>query len=391
MSKKKIALTSFSELLSETDLALLSASGSQLVEKIGLGVVRGVVFDVLTGKNLRDSTELLTRRRIAALNLAITELFLKGSSLSSDFVGQLPELATDFLTKKNVPKTERWLSQWVLGLTDKAFQNVLRDNPTALSSYREQYIQICSEVISERKLQTGDLQGELVLGSCYKVQINWMWLTYLLNAIGAQTLAIRGSEKAAYGKLFEKLVLGSLLHILGFKHVTPPPDNFNGVFWLSSRAERRESDATLLYEIGKGVRFDIGFIGRGNPEISLDKVSRFEREISLGRSKFYMATVILVDRIGANSRIERMAEELQGTIVQMSSGYWPRQVAQVLNKTLGLKHPLAQMDDEQTENYLKSAILDVPLGEFIGLSDNFKQNQVRDESGTYSTNKPCPS
>ena len=37
-----------------------------------------------------------------------------------------------------------------------------------------------------------------------------------------------------------------------------------------------------------------------------------------------MATIILVDRIGANSRIERMAEEVQGTIIQMSAGYWPR-------------------------------------------------------------------
>ncbi len=387
MTKKKIALNSFTELLSEADLALLSASGSQLVEQIGLDVVRGVVFDVLTGRNLRDSTESLTRRRIAALNLAIAELFLKGSSLSADFVSQLPELATDCLAKKKVSKSERWLSQWVLGLTDKAFQNVLRDNPTALSNYREQYIQICNEVIAERKLQVGDLHGELVLGSHYKAQINWIWLTSLLNTIGAQTLAIRGSEKAAYGKLFEKLVLGSLLHVLGFKHVTPPPNEFNSVFWLSSRAEKRESDATLLYEMGKGVRFDIGFIGRGNPEISLDKVTRFEREISLGRSTFYMATVILVDRIGANSRIERMAEELQGTIVQMSSGYWPRQVAQVLNKTVGFKHSLAQMNDEQTETFLKKAILDVPLGEFIGLSEKFKQNQVRDESGAYFTNE----
>src|SRR3990172_192510 len=104
----------------------------------------------------------------------------------------------------------------------------------------------------------------------------------LIKTIGAQTLAIRGSEKSAYGKLFEKLVLGSLLHILGFKHIAPPPQEYEKVFWLSSRNEKRESDATLLYELGQGVRFDIGFIGRGNPEISLDKVTRFEREISLG-------------------------------------------------------------------------------------------------------------
>ena len=36
--------------------------------------------------------------------------------------------------------------------------------------------------------------------------------------------------------------------------------------------------ASALIKAGHGVRFDIGFIGRRNPEISLDEVSRFERE-----------------------------------------------------------------------------------------------------------------
>jgi len=184
--------------------------------------------------------------------------------------------------------------------------------------------------------------------------------------------------------LFEKLVLGSLLHILGFRHVAPPPQEYEKVFWLSSRDEKRESDATLLYELGQGVRFDIGFIGRGNPEISLDKVTRFEREISLGRSKFFMATIILVDRIGANSRIERMAEEVQGTIIQMSAGYWPRQVAQVLNRTLGFKHDLVRMNDSETEKYLRKAMKKVPLEEFIGLSENFGNQYVKEEQAQYN-------
>jgi len=384
MAKKKQSFTSLSELMSFSDLDLLSASGSQLVQQIGMDVVRGVVLDILTGRNLRDSTEALTRRRIAALNLATVSLFLKGSAISDNFVSQLPNIATEILSKKKISKTERWLAQWVLGLTDKAFQNVLRDNPEAISEYRDRYINICQEVITAREQEKGVLQGELTLNQDVKAQVNWLWITYLLNAIGAQTLAIRGSEKSAYGKLFEKLVLGSLLHILGFKHIIPPPKEYERVFWLASRGERRESDATLLYQAGKGVRFDIGFIGRGNPEISLDKVTRFEREISLGRSTFYMATIILVDRIGANSRIERLAEEVQGMIIQMSAGYWPKQVAIVLNRTLGFKHELIRMDDNQIEEYLAKSIRRVPLEEFIGLSDNFKQNVVREEAGQYN-------
>jgi hypothetical protein len=383
MPKKKNKLNSLTELISPKDIDLLSASGSQLVEQIGLDVVRGVVLDILKGKNLRDSTEALTRRRIATLNLATMELFIKGSANSKDFLNQLPKTATDILSKGNLSKAERWLAQWILGLTDKAFQNVLRDDPDAIAGYRDRYIQICDEVIAARKTDKGTLQGEITINGNQKAQINWLWMTYLLNTIGAQTLAIRGSEKSAYGKLFEKLVLGSLLHILGFKQIIPPPQEYEKVFWLTSRNEKRESDATLLYELGQGVRFDIGFIGRGNPEISLDKVTRFEREISLGRSKFFMATIILVDRIGTNSKIERMAKEVQGTIIQMSAGYWPKQVAQVLNKTLGFKHDLTRMNDSEIEKYLQNAMRKVPLEQFIGLSENFGNQYVKEEEEQY--------
>lgn len=309
-----------SGLLSPAAAKLLSTRGTDLVQQIGIDVVRSVVFDVLVGKNLRDATEVLTRRLLATLNLATLHLFLKGSSQSADFLAQLPQLAAGVLTQRGSPKAERWLAQWFLGLTDKSFQNVLRDNPQSLVQYRNLYVETCQEVIGNYLQEYGELHGHLALDSGLQAEVNWLFMVYLLNTIGAQTLAIRGSEKSAYGKLFEKLILSSLLHILGFKLITPPPQQFAGVFWLSSRAERRESDATLLYEPGKAVRFDIGFIGRGNPEISLDKVTRFEREMTLGRSHFYVATIILVDRIGANSRIEQLAREVEGTIIQMSAG-----------------------------------------------------------------------
>ncbi|MFQ6100712.1 MAG: CfrBI family restriction endonuclease [Anaerolineae bacterium] len=315
----------------------LSLSGSDLIQHIGWDVVRGVVYDVLTGRNLRDSTEMFTRRRLALLNASLVNLFLKGTDLSADFVKQLPDLATVTLQQKRLRKAKRWLAQWMLGLNDKAFQNVLRDKPEALDAYKERYIAICQEAIANCETEYGPLSGHLELSTGAKARLNWTFFVYLLTAAGARTLAIRGSEKSTYGKLFERLVLGSLLSILGFEMVSPEqPEKLERVFWLSSRGARRESDATLLYEAGKGVRFDIGFIGRGNPEISLDKVSRFERELQFGRSRWYMATVILVDRIGRKSRIVRLAQEIGGTIIQMSMGYWPRQVVQVLHQEFGI-------------------------------------------------------
>lgn len=65
---------------------------------------------------------------------------------------------------------------------------------------------------------------------------NWLWAHALMVPIGSQTLATRGSEKSMYGKFFEKLVMGSVLEILGF--------SFDGkrsgcdmTYWLSERGE----------------------------------------------------------------------------------------------------------------------------------------------------------
>jgi hypothetical protein len=383
MADTSFRVTTLSELLSPAAVQLLSASGTELVKQIGMDVIRGTVLDVLTGKNLRDSTEALTRRRIAALNLAMLRLFITGTALSEDFVAQLPHLATDLLTAGHLSKADRWLAQWVLGLTDKAFQNVLRDNPDALAEYRDQYVESCRMAIANSVKDFGEISGNLSLNSGVKAEINWLFFTYLLNTVGAQTLAVRGSEKSAYGKLFERLILGSLLHILGFSHVVPPPPRFERVFWLSSQGDKRESDATLLYEPGKGVRFDIGFIGRGNPEISLDKVTRFEREIELGRSHFYMATIILVDRIGQNSRIETLARRVEGTIIQMSASYWPQQVARLLHQTLGFRHPLVDMRPELIGDYLRERLSDTPLADFIGLGETWKHLAVKESSPRY--------
>lgn len=376
-------VATLSELMSPEALQLLSASGTDLVRQIGIDVIRGIVLDVLIGKNLRDSTEVLTRRRIAALNLAMIRLFMKGMTATEDFVAQLPHLATDLLMKGHLSKTDRWLAQWVLGLTDKAYQNVLRDDIAALAAYRDQYIEACRSIIANTTRDHGEIKGQLALESGVKAEVNWLFLTYLLNTIGAQTLAIRGSEKSAYGKLFERLILGSLLHILEFEHVTPSPPRFDRVFWLSSQGEKRESDATLIYEPGKGVRFDIGFIGRGNPEISLDKVTRFEREIEMGRSRFYMATIILVDRIGRNSNIEALAERVEGTIIQMSASFWPQQVARVLNKALGFNHVLIDMPQDAVGGYLRNKLAQVPLEDFIGLSEPWRHNIIRESRPLY--------
>jgi hypothetical protein len=358
---------SFSSLLSPASLKLLSASGTALISQIGIDVVRDVVFDVLCGKNLRDSTETLTRRRITALNMALVQLFVKGAHSSDEFISLLPHLASEILQRPRLNTNERRLAQWMLGLTGKAVQNVLRDNPALVAQYRDDYIEACQEII-QNQAEYGNLVGAVDIqhgDSNFNAELDWQFLVYLMNAVGAQTLTIRGSEKSAYGKLFEKLILGSLLTILGFTYAPQREPVTDGVFWLSQRGNKRESDATLIYEMGKSARFDIGFIGRGNTEISLDKVSRFEKELELHEKRYYTATIIIVDRVGSKSRIVSLARDIGGSIIQMSGSYWPQQVAQELHNKLGFDHELVTINEARIEAHLKSQLDHVPMEEFI--------------------------
>jgi len=148
-------------LITPASFKLLTGSGAELIEQIGLDVVRETIFDILTGKNVRDSTETLTRSRITALNLATATLFLKGASSTPDFINRLPYLAAETLVRPGLTKPERWFAQWILGLTDKAFQNVLRDDKAKIDGYRDRYIEACNEIINNYQQEYGELTGTL--------------------------------------------------------------------------------------------------------------------------------------------------------------------------------------------------------------------------------------
>jgi hypothetical protein len=352
------------------ELGLLSAGGRELVERIGADAVKQVVLAVMKGENLRNETELLTRRKIAISSGALVMFFINGIAKNPRFLEDLPKNALAALKDRSLTKQQRWVINWMLGLTDKAVQNVLRDDVHGPSQYHKNYKKALLDVSSQLGREYGVAGGVLEVGGGKKVtsiKIDWDFLLHLLGATGTQAMTIRGSDKSTYGKLFERLILGSLMHVLGFKLVEPDKhhNKMNMVYWLSERKEKRESDATVLIKPGIGVRFDIGFIGRGNTEISLDKVSRFEKEMSFGRVHHTMGTFIIVDRIGARSRLMDLAARIQGIVVQMSMSYWPREVAKQLTQFGGFKHPLAGMSDADVEKYLSVEIAKVPIKDFL--------------------------
>jgi len=366
MSIQGIASASLLDLFPNSGKQMLTTSGPALIQRLGEDAVRDVVLDVFLGGNLRDSTEQLTRARIATINLALLEMYLKGVAGDPNFHTTVENAAIARLGAKGVSKPERWLAEWLIGLTDKATQNVLRDSDAGLKSYVAKYQEVNSAVVSAQIASAGELEGVLELDGAGVGTVNWEWFSHLLNAIGAETLTIRGSEKSTYGKLFERLILGSLLVALGYEYNSGGESALRpGQFILSSAGEKRESDATLLYDLGRAARFDIGFIGRGNTEISLDKVSRFEAVEYINGKRVYVATVIIVDRIGARSRIESMAKDIGGSIVQMSAAMWPVQVDDILANSFGYAPTLKSMSVNGLRSYMGSKLLQVPITSFL--------------------------
>ena len=67
---------------------------------------------------------MVTRRRLALLNGTLLALLLQGEAQWPGFVERLPEFAARQLRQGGLDKTDQWFTQWVLGLTNKAVQNV---------------------------------------------------------------------------------------------------------------------------------------------------------------------------------------------------------------------------------------------------------------------------
>lgn len=344
---------------------LASYRGEELIDRIGEDTIRELVENILCGENVRSLTENLTRKILALSNAALLATYLNASKAINGFSDNMSKLVGRELKTAHLTKDEKAFLQWLVGLTGKSVQNVLRSSEDDFLTYLNELEIALKESAEESKKIFGELSGEICLKDA-KREINWPAITQIFMAIGAQTLAIRGAEKSMYGKLFEKLILGSLLTVLGFSHIDHKTSRSKKkVFWLSDRGEKRESDATLLYKPGVGVRFDIGFIGPGNTEISLDKVSRFETEIHFGRQTHYMTTIIIVDRIGKRSRINDMAKQINGSVVQMSMLFWVKEVAQILNNSIGFKHPVLGMSDKESIAHIKKQMSKVDLKKFI--------------------------
>jgi hypothetical protein len=343
---------------------LLLVRGKDLLDTLGLPALRSVVSQVLCGVNIRSATETLTQKRISLLNAAMLKTYtnLASTGMTSD---EIVEGAFREIRNPRATVDEKIVLRWMLGLTSKQVQNVLRSDDSAWKLYVEN---LRSSLDSSADLSASSYGTFPIAATSGKsAELDWGWGLSLLMAIGSQTLATRGSEKSLYGKFFEKMIMGSVLSVLGF-NLTDESKIGPHSFMLSSTS-KRESDATAIWKIGEGVRFDIGFIGRGNPEITLDKVTRFERDFEISGVKTHLKTIIIVDVVGPRSGIIDLAKKVDGVIIQMSATDWVKTLGNELERALsGFKSPVKNLSHKDYVKFIEQGVAHAPLEEIFKIS-----------------------
>lgn len=356
-------MTKFVDLIPPMGLDMVTSSGEDFIKEVGKDVINNVVFSVLCGDNIRNITEEVTRKRILLTNASTFITYLKAFSSFENLSEKLTSIIAQEL-KTRLTADQKTYLLWFVGMTGKGIQNVIREHEyfNNYLTYLDKNLSGISENIQK---QFGEMEFK-VSNEGIDYLLKWPDLLRCMLAIGSQTLTIRGSAKSTYGKLYEKFILGSVLTLLGFKYINKKDTQNHGVFWLSERRTKRESDATALLKPGAGIRFDIGFIGSGNTEISLDKVSRFEKIMERNGVKHNITTIIIVDKIGSRSRIVEMAKDIDGHIIQMSGTYWVHDLASTIKKAFPFyKNPLLRMKKEKSLDYLKEEFKKIDISVFL--------------------------
>ena len=356
-------MTKFESFIPEESLGLVNSSGKELIERLGKDITSNVVLSVLCGDNIRNLTEGITQKRLLLTNAATFMTYMK-ALLSYDRLSERLSTIVAKEVKTRLPKSKKTFLLWFVGLTGKGIQNVIRESD-CFNKYLTSLDSNLSTISNEVQKLYGDLELKAT-NEGIEYLLKWPDLLRCMMAMGSQALTIRGSAKSTYGKLYEKFILGSVLTILGFEYINKEDSRNNKVFWLSERKNKRESDATALLKPGAGIRFDIGFIGSGNTEISLDKVSRFEKIMERNGVESKITTIIIVDKIGSRSRIVEMAKEIDGHIIQMSGTYWVYELASTIKKIFPFyKHPLLNMKKEKSLEYLRKEFNSIDISSFL--------------------------
>ena len=339
---------------------LAKLSQKELVDQLGTEVFRDVLLKIFLGKNVRNFTEALTRNRLLKSNIALWSFFCEQKKLGRSPLS-LIDIAKEKLLARGISSKDRAVYEWLVAMTNKQTQNVLRKSH---DQEFDELTQATLEMLDRELLEEHSYVYHGISVGEDEIPFTFQELCWISLVLGSQTLTIRGSEKSLHGKYFEKLILGSLFQIFGFELLAIEDISKNG-FWLSSQHEdRREADSTIVHN-NLGIRVDIGFIGPGNSEITLDKVSRFTKYDEISGKKYVMSTIVIVDNLGEKSKARELAKQIEGEIICMSDPNWVMLLANQISQNLSIRNPIAHISEKDLKEYLSEKLKNIDLEELM--------------------------
>jgi len=240
--------------------------------------LRLLISHILKGGNYRLITERNTKEKLFLHYIWIYDVY---NSARAEFDDNWQTgLLEDLHGIRRKSKEQKDLYWWLLGITNKTATNL--DIKTT-----------ADEVL----IETRDYFETLFTGLNKNNNSDMYWLMLLC---GAATLTIRGSDKSKVGKQVERILVKSMLNILGF--------TLNANYWLNIQRDAevgRETDAEVQTRRGR-IRIEVGLISSGNQEVIEDKIAR------VGQNG-----IILFDKIGAKSNIRPTAALANVNLIQI--------------------------------------------------------------------------
>ena len=238
------------EFIPESSIKLVKYSAQDLIDRLGKDIISNVVESILCGGNFRHLTEGLTQRRILLMNASLLMTYLKALNSFDDFQENVSHIVKSELSTPRIKTNVKSYLYWFLGLTGKSIQNVVRDEEGF-----EKYLDSLDSNLKEISQLVTNIYGNIDVrftNNGIDYLMKWPSLLRCMLGMGAQTLTIRGSEKSMYGKFFEKLVLGSVLSLMGATLIDKnDTSKKNMVYWLSQTdEEKRESKHGTIEGLG---------------------------------------------------------------------------------------------------------------------------------------------
>jgi hypothetical protein len=265
--------------------------------------MRAIISMLLTGRNYRLIAEKCVKEKLYLIHAWLLKIIYNAKELWGD--NWLKELLLYFKTNPiQVDELDllKYVKMWLLGIGEKTARNLDLSNYNEAVVFLNEVISQCKDIsqtvpwITENV--TIDLKSSMnVTSQSFSLEETLLFL----QIIGASTLTIRGSNKAKYGKVIEKVFLKTCLDILGFE------EEVN--YWIydlnRDNEVERQIDGEVETRRGR-IRIEVTLIGKGNSEVGEDKMNR------IGTNG-----ILIVDCLGPKSGVYETARNNHVKLIQI--------------------------------------------------------------------------